>query len=366
MAINYASKHAAQIDERFSAGSVTEALVNKDYDFTGVKTVAVHSVPTVGMNDYTREGANRYGTPAELQDAVQELTMTQDKAFTFTVDKGNSEDDPALNAGKALNRQLDQVIIPMVDRYRLAVMTGEAGHRAYGAPTKTTAYEKVLDLNQLLDDDAVPAQGRVLMVSSAFYKMLKLDSSFVRNSELGQKTLMTGQLGEVDGLPVVKDMGRLPRGVSFGIFHPVATTAPHKLAEYKTHIDPPGISGVLVEGRDYYDAFVLNHKRCALGVHHGALLDVAAVNTAGASGKTRFDLKDKDLLRIGTLVYLLAASPTAPSLGDDISNASTYPELTLNADITAASGDKYIVLLKDRDGKCIGSSGAAAAAAIGA
>lgn len=77
MAINYASRHARQIDERFSAGSVTEALVNKDYDFTGVKTVVVHSVPTVGMNDYVREGADRYGTPVELQDSEQELTMTQ-------------------------------------------------------------------------------------------------------------------------------------------------------------------------------------------------------------------------------------------------------------------------------------------------
>lgn len=365
MAINYASKHAAQIDELFSAGSITEAIVNKDYDFTGVKTVVVHSVPTVPMNDYVREGVSRYGTPSELQDATQELTMTQDKSFTFTVDKGNSGDDAALNAGKGLSRQMDQVIIPMVDRYRLAVMSGEAGHRAYGAPTKTTAYEKILDINQLLDDDAVPTQGRVLMVSGAFYKMLKLDSSFVRNSELGQRALITGQIGEVDGVPVVKDMGRLPKGVSFGIFHPLATTAPQKLSEYKIHIDPPGISGALVEGRDYYDAFVLHNKRCALGVHFGALLNVTVTNTAGASGKTRFALNDKDLLKMGTLVYLLSGNPTAPSLGDDISEASTYPELTLETDIAATSGNKYIVLLKDRDGKCIGSSGAATAAAVG-
>lgn len=47
MAINYADKHAQQIDERFTAGSITEAVVNKDYDFVGVKTVKVHSVPTV-------------------------------------------------------------------------------------------------------------------------------------------------------------------------------------------------------------------------------------------------------------------------------------------------------------------------------
>lgn len=266
MAINYADKHAAQIDERFHAGSITEALVNKDYDFVGVKTVKVHSVPTVALNDYTRSGANRYGTPAELGDSVQEMTMSQDKAFTFTVDKGNSEDDSALNAGKALQREIDEVIVPTVDRYRLEVMTKKAKHKTYGAVTKTTAYEAILDLNALLDDDLVPMQGRAVVVSSAFYKLLKLDSNFIKNSDLAQKTLITGQLGEVDGLPIVRAMGRLPSDVAFLIAHPSATTAPHKLSEYKVHQDPPGLSGALVEGRDYYDAFVLDEKKCAIGV----------------------------------------------------------------------------------------------------
>lgn len=266
MAINYAEKHAAQIDERFAAGSVTEALVNRDYDFVGVKTVKVHSVPTVALNDYKRSGSNRYGEPAELGDNVQEMTMSQDKAFTFTVDKGNSEDDAALNAGKALKRQIDEVVVPTVDRYRLEVMTKKAGHKSYGAVTKTNAYEAILDLNTLMDDSLVPMNGRVIVVSSAFYKLLKLDSNFIRSSDLGQQTLITGQLGEVDGLRVVRDMGRLPDDVAFLIAHPLATTAPHKLSEYKVHQDPPGLSGALVEGRDYYDAFVLKEKACGIGV----------------------------------------------------------------------------------------------------
>lgn len=31
--------------------------------------------------------------------------------------------------------------------------------------------------------------------------------------------------------------------------------------EYKIHIDPPGLSGNLVEGRVCYDAFVLENKK---------------------------------------------------------------------------------------------------------
>lgn len=270
MAINYASKHAAQVDERFAAGSITEALVNRDYDFTGVKTVQVHSVPTVELSDYSREGANRYGTPAELADTTQELTMSQDKSFTFTVDKGNEADDPALNAGKALQRQIDEVIVPTVDKHRLKVMADNAKHTATGSLTKSNAYEAFLDLNTALSGDSVPMAGRVAVVTGNYYKLLKLDASFIKSGDLAQDMLIKGQVGMVDGVPIVLDLGRLPEGVNFLIAHPSATTAPHKLAEYKVHEDPPGISGVLVEGRDYFDAFVLENKKCAIGVHKKA------------------------------------------------------------------------------------------------
>ena len=33
------------------------------------------------------------------------------------------------------------------------------------------------------------------------------------------------------------------------------------LTSVKDHINPPGINGVLVEGRIVYDAFVLNNKK---------------------------------------------------------------------------------------------------------
>ena len=54
---------------------------------------------------------------------------------------------------------------------------------------------------------------------------------------------------------------RLPAKFGFMIAHPVATVAPVKLAEYKIHLDPPFLSGSLVEGRIYYDAFVLETKQ---------------------------------------------------------------------------------------------------------
>lgn len=57
---------------------------------------------------------------------------------------------------------------------------------------------------------------------------------------------------------------RLPDDFGFMVAHPCATVAPTKLEEYKTHQDPPGISGSLVEGRICYDAFVLENKAKAI------------------------------------------------------------------------------------------------------
>ena len=72
------------------------------------------------------------------------------------------------------------------------------------------------------------------------------------------------------------------------ICHPKATTAPVKLEDYRTHTDPPGISGELVEGRFRYDAFVLGKKKNAIATHRATKLTLTPTNAAGATGKTKF------------------------------------------------------------------------------
>ena len=82
MARNLASKFSPKVDERFSIESVTEKALNKEYDWDGVDTVKVYSIPTAELNNYTRSGTNRYGTPADLDDNVQTMKVEQDKSFT--------------------------------------------------------------------------------------------------------------------------------------------------------------------------------------------------------------------------------------------------------------------------------------------
>ena len=86
---NYASVFAQKIDERFHKESQVAMALNNDYKFTGVKTVEVYSIPTAPLNDYQREGTNRYGTPENLGTETQSLTINQDKSWTFIIDKGD-------------------------------------------------------------------------------------------------------------------------------------------------------------------------------------------------------------------------------------------------------------------------------------
>lgn len=272
MAINYAEKYSAKVDERFTLGSLVNSIINKDYDFTGVKTVKVYSIATAEMNDYARTGSSRYGTPTDLQDTVQELTMTQDRSFTFVIDKGDeSEQAGAKNAGAALRRQLDEVVIPEFDKYVIGKVVGGAGKVETGTITNANAYEAFLTGAETLDENKVPTGGRVALVTPAYLKKLKLDDAFVKNADLGQQIVLTGQVGAVDGTPIIKvPASYFPAGVEFLITHPVATTAPVKIQEYKIHQDPVGISGALAEGRFLYDGFVLNNKAAAIYVHKNA------------------------------------------------------------------------------------------------
>ena len=91
--INYALKYADKVDERFTLGSLTAGLFgNNNFDWIGVQTVRVFSRDLTTLNDYTASGTSRYGTPTDLGNAYQEMTITQDKSFTYVIDRKTEQD----------------------------------------------------------------------------------------------------------------------------------------------------------------------------------------------------------------------------------------------------------------------------------
>lgn len=368
MAVNLTTRFSGKVDEVINNGALSTPSINKDYDFVGAKTVKVYAFGTVPMNDYSRTGSNRYGTPQELQDTVQELTMTQDKSFAFTIDKGNATDtEPGVReAGRQLRRQTDLEIIPMLDLYRFTTIAKGAGHKFYAttALTTSTAYAAFLAANQAIDDEDIPASGRICNASPAFLNLIKQDSNFIKAGDLSQRTLFTGQVGEIDGVAIIKvPAKRLPAGLLFEITHPMACTAPVKINEYKLHQDPPGLSGMLAEGRVYHDAFILGNKARMIAAYYGGGEDALKLTAAAGSSSTTSKVTITGNTAGGTLVYKgdYASESTAKSgaaIGTTVSSWTAFPS---NGVVTTASGKYIAVAVKNADNKVVASGVVAAA-----
>ena len=279
MAINLHDKYAKEIQTKFTKESMVKGMLSGNYDFTGVKTVKIVTPQTVPMGDYTRSGTNRYGTPTEMQDVVQEMTLTQDKSFSLTIDKGNNADQNGVKeAGKMLALQIAEQAVPTMDKYCFMQLAQKAGKVVANATalSKSNVCTQITNGTTYMDDAEVPADNRVLYVPSATYALLRLSDEFQKCDPLIEKSLAKGQVGTYDGMNVIKvPAGRWPANVNFIIVHKSAGCAPVKLNDTKMHTDPPGISGNLLEGRQYYDLFVFGAK--CNGVY-------VEVNTASGKG----------------------------------------------------------------------------------
>lgn len=302
MAINLASKYSDQIAEVFTRSSFIKGKTATTFDLTGVKTLKVYTPITVEETDYDRNGGMaRYGAATEMQDVVQELTMSQDKAFTLTIDKGNNLDQNLVkNAADMLRLQLNEKSTPAADKYafrRFVTMAGKLV--ASEKPTKANIISKIADASQALDDALVPDEGRFLYLTSEMYKLVCTSDEFASVDVLARQSIAKGVCGEVFGMSVVRvPASYLPSNVYFLVTHKDAVLMPYKIADAKVHEDPVGVSGALIEGRHYYDAYVLGAK-CG-GVY--ALVATGSISAAPAiaagkitgAGNIRYTLDGSD------------------------------------------------------------------------
>lgn len=266
MAVNFTTKYSEKIAERFHLGSLTDSACGHDYSFVGAKTVKVYSVDTVALNDFDRSaGSNRFGAVANLGDTVQEMTCSQDKGFTFAIDAGDNSDQAIEKAaGKALRRQIDEVINPTLDKHRLAQWAAGAGNEYTPdtKPTKNTILGCIIDANAMATEDLVPTENRTLFISVDWYKLLVQADAVVALEKLGVEAVGKGAVGMVDGL-IVKPVPTswMPSGVGAIIKYKNCTADPVKLQNYDVLTKVQGFDGPVVQGRVYYDSFVLDAKK---------------------------------------------------------------------------------------------------------
>ena len=269
MSITLTEKFSPKVDERYHPISVTNAGVNQNYDWEGAKTIKVTSVGTVKMKDYDRtKGYGAVETADELSNEIQTLTLTKDRYFRAKLDKMD-EEESKIKGGEVLARQLREVTIPEIEAYRLQVMCKAIVTNTQAIEQTKTVYEHFLEANEKLDEANVPQVTRVAFANPAFINALKLDPNFIKSSDLSQEMLLKGQVGQVDGVPIIKTNTAWLKDDSTNNFDCIivdknATVAPIKLAEYTANPNHPDFSGTVFQGRFYYDAFVLDMKKKGL------------------------------------------------------------------------------------------------------
>lgn len=272
MAINLASKYESQILTKWQRESFLAGKVTDKYSFSGVKTISIYTPVTVPLNDYTRSGSNRFGAPVEMQDTLQELSLTQDKSFAITIDKGNNADQLNIKgAGEMMSLQMKEQMVPHLDKYALGVWAKHAGKSAViSAPTKSTIVGLLADGLTELDNQMVPDEGRWLFIGASNFNLLRLADEYQVSDPLSSQILPRGVVGSFMGATVVKlPDSYMPTGVQFIVMHRDSAIFPIKLKTLRILTDVAGLDGALLEGRHYFDAFVLGQK--ANGIYVGVL-----------------------------------------------------------------------------------------------
>lgn len=279
MPTNYASSYSKQTIQAFTLASLTRGRLKGKATFSADsgKAVKVFTNGVATMNDYKRTGENRFGTPEDLGNSVQELICTRERSFSTVLDGVDGVDLGATQEAAAafLRRQIDEVITPEIDAWTLSKMaaactTGNA-NLVTGTVSATNAYSLFLDACTVLNNSNTPLTGRVAWVSAAFYKFIKQDEAFIKATDLAQDMLVRGQVGQVDGVAIVMAPDSyMPEGVSCIVAHGEAACQPIRLETYNIYDKCQGYSGPVVEGLVYYDAFVYDAR----------VKSVAAIKTA--------------------------------------------------------------------------------------
>ena len=274
--INLADKFEKQLLYVLTLASITEGNMNEDFDWNGTASINILTPTMPELTDYTRNGTSRYGTPSELQDTKQTITIAQEKSFTFSVDRGNNvQQNHAKKAGRLAKAEIEEKVTPFWDKYRIETWkTGAVQNTLDAEITK----DNVLDMfdtarknfvNALIPITKSNRPNLIAYLPTDVYTALLNNPLFIQNEKLGEKSLVAASTGVCRGFNVIEAPDEYfgTDGKTRGLFtYKKSVVGPMQLAELNMHKDAPGIGGDLFEGRYLGDAAVVTAY--AAGVQH--------------------------------------------------------------------------------------------------
>jgi len=258
--INLVTKYAQKLPRLFGIQSLTAGRTNEDFSWNGTSAIIAIDMVPQALGNYTRSGTSRFGTPTDVQDWKQTMTISKDRSASLVVDKGDYSQQMMLkNAGKVIRMQTVKTVVPEIDQNAFTKWAQGAGAVVDAGATidKTNIVDKILDLENSMDDAGVPKTDRYLYIKSTYKKALRLSDEFDSCDTLKERLIIYGKIGELSTFQVIGVPATwMPTNVACIATFKEAVFLPKQIATANLHVDPPGISGHQIDMRYIYDAFV--------------------------------------------------------------------------------------------------------------
>ncbi|AIQ11337.1 P22 phage major capsid protein family protein [Paenibacillus durus] len=197
---------SARLNESFKKNLVYGNIVNTDYEgeIKGQgSTVKINSIGAVTIGTYDK--AAGIGNPQELDSSQTNLIIDQAKYFNFSVNdidaaqaNVNLLDGGIVEAAYGLADVVDQYIAGFYTEVKAENVIGTAATPV--TPAVNSAYDYLVDLGVILDENDVPETDRFLVIPPWYYGLLLKDPRFTKDAAV----IRTGYVGDIDNMRVYK------------------------------------------------------------------------------------------------------------------------------------------------------------------
>ena len=292
---SYAEQFERQLQQKYARELTSYDLEksNPNVKFINAQTIKLPKITVSGYKDHNRAAMGfNAGTIANEWEPKK---LTHDRDIEFALDPMDvDETNLTVEIANVQNVFETEQAIPERDSYRYSKLYSEAvAYKTNGAVVDTTALTAANILTwfdnqmEIMDDNNVPSEGRILYVTPAVNKLLKNADGVDRGIDVSSNNgKLDRRVYSLDDVKIVKvpssrmktkydfTNGCVPaadaKQINIILIHPSCQVTRHKYAYMK--VFTPGTDSrtadkYVYQNRSYGDTFLIQNKACGIAIN---------------------------------------------------------------------------------------------------
>ena len=266
--IDLLTKYRNTMERGFTRDSYTLSKVSKDWTFDEANKIKIKSYvmdgASHGFGVGPKSGGNRLGTPTDIEDVVQTLTLGMDTYWTKSLNYSDQARGSLHQAGEYMSQHNNEVDMPFKDKYNLRMWALHAGKTitASAALSKSNVIEQILDLEAELDEANVPQENRWVYCPIAYRKYIRLADEWDSCDGIIDGMVIKGWEGSIGTMKMVfVPTVYMPKNIEMLVTYQGSVIAPQVYKLARILKEQQGYPGDVLEYLDVYDAFVKGVKQ---------------------------------------------------------------------------------------------------------